>query len=231
MGDLAFIFMVFLEGLASFLSPCVLPLVPVYLAYLTGHSVDNLLQGNPKSYRAVVLNAILFVIGFSFVFISMGTVASSFGRFLVKHRDIIRRISGALIAFFGLFYIGLMPIPFLNYEKRFETRFDRPGFITSIITGMGFGFGWTPCVGPMLASVLVMASQTRTIGQGMGLLAVYSLGLGLPFVVLAAGMRILWGPIKKLYKYMGVIRWISGILLIIIGLLIFFNRLAFLGSQ
>lgn len=230
MADLAFIFMVFVEGLASFFSPCVLPLIPVYLAYLTGQNVDNLLRSTSKSYRTLVLNALLFVIGFSFVFISMGTAASSFGRVIVKHKDVIRMISGALIVFFGLFHIGLIPIPFLNYEKRFKTSIDGPGFLTSIIAGMGFGLGWTPCIGPMLASVLVMASQTPSIGKGMGLLAVYSLGLGLPFVTLTACMPVLWTPLKKLYKYMDIIRWISGGLLIIIGLLIFFNRLAFLGS-
>lgn len=229
MGDLAFIFLVFAEGIASFLSPCVLPLIPVYLAYLTGQSVENLLHGSSKAYRSVVLNALLFVIGFSFVFISMGTVASSFGRFLGEHKDIMRKISGALITFFGLFHMGLIPISFLNYEKRFNTKINNPGFITSLIMGMGFAFGWTPCVGPMLASVLVMASQARTIAEGMGLLAVYSLGLGLPFMALAAGIRVLWKPIKKLYKYMDIIRWASGGLLVIIGLLIFFNRLAFLG--
>jgi cytochrome c-type biogenesis protein len=229
-GDLAFIFMVFVEGVASFLSPCVLPLIPVYLAYLTGQSVDNLLQGSSRACRTVVLNALLFVIGFSFVFISMGTVASSFGKFLVEHRDVMRKISGALIVFFGLFHTGLIPIPFLNYEKRFKVNINSPGLITSIIMGMGFGFGWTPCVGPMLASVLVMASQARTVAEGMGLLAVYSLGLGLPFMALAVGIRVLWDPIKKLYRYMDAIRWVSGGLLIITGLLIFFNRLAFLGA-
>jgi len=229
-GDLAFIFMVFVEGVASFLSPCVLPLIPVYLAYLTGQSVDNLLQGSSRAYRTVVLNALLFVIGFSFVFVSMGAAASSFGRFLVKHREVMRKISGVLIILFGLFHTGLIPVPFLNYEKRFKVNVNGTGFIASVIMGMGFGFGWTPCVGPMLASVLLMASQARTVAGGMGLLAVYSLGLGLPFMALAVGIRVLWNPIKKLYKYMDAIRWVSGGLLIIIGLLIFFNRLAFLGA-
>ncbi len=230
MGDLAFIFMVFVEGVASFLSPCVLPLIPIYLAYLTGQSVDNLLQRPSRAYSTVVLNALLFVVGFSFVFISMGTVASSFGKFLVEYKGVIRKISGALVVFFGLFHMGLIPISFLNYEKKFKANVNSPGLITSVVMGMGFACGWTPCVGPMLASVLVMASQARTVGEGIGLLVVYSLGLGLPFVVLAAGMRVLWKPIKKLYKYMDIIRWVSGGILIIIGLLIFSNRLAFLGT-
>nr|WP_243426527.1 cytochrome c biogenesis CcdA family protein [Caldicoprobacter guelmensis] len=224
---MAFVSMVFVEGVASFLSPCVLPLIPVYLAYLTGQSIENLFKEPSKAYYKGVLNAFLFVAGFSIVFISMGAVASSFGRFLVEYRDVIRRISGVLIVLFGLFHVGLIPIPFLNYEKRFNIGIGGPGFVTSILMGMGFGFGWTPCVGPMLASALVMASQAHTIGEGIGLLAIYSLGLGLPFMVLALGIRVLWKPVKKVYKYMDVIRWISGGLLIIIGLLIFFNRLAF----
>ncbi len=230
MGDFTFIFMVFVEGVASFVSPCVLPLIPVYLAYLTGQSVDNLLHGTFRAYRTVVLNALLFIIGFSLVFIAMGTVASSLGKFIALHRDVIRKVSGALIVFLGLFHMGIIPIPFLNYERRLNINLGSPGFITSIVMGIGFGLGWTPCIGPMLASVLVMASQARTVGAGMGLLAVYSLGLGLPFVALAAGIRVLWKPIKKLYKYMDAIRWISGGLLVIIGLLIFFNKLAFLGA-
>ena len=223
-------FMVFLEGLASFLSPCILPLIPVYMAYFAGQTADELIQQRPDSYRWIGLNALAFVLGFSFVFISMGAAASSIGRFFIAYRDIIRRISGVLIILFGLFHIGLISIGLLNREKRLNIKLKDPGIVMSFVVGLGFGLGWTPCIGPMLASVLILAGQADTIAKGTALLAIYSAGLGLPFVVLAFGIKALWRPLRKLSKYMNIIRAVSGGLMIVIGVLIFFNRLDFIGG-
>jgi cytochrome c-type biogenesis protein len=229
MGDTAFVFMVFLEGLASFLSPCVLPIVPLYMAYLSGNTVDALIQDS-KSYRMVVVNAFIFVLGFSLVFILMGAAASSLGKFLIRYKDAIRKISGILIVVFGLFHMGVVPINFLNYQKRLNINVKRSGVTASLLVGLGFGLGWTPCVGPMLASVLLMAGQAPTVAAGMRLLAVYSIGLGIPFIVLAAGIKVVWANIKWLYKYMDAVKIASGSVLVVIGLLIFFNKIGIFGG-
>ncbi len=215
---------VFLEGLASFLSPCVLPLIPVYLTYLTGQSVQDI--GEDSSKSKLMLNSIGFVLGFSIVFIALGAAATSLGKFLRQHQYIIRKISGILIIVFGLFHAGFVDIPFLNREKRRQIqKSNAPSFITSILIGMGFSFGWTPCIGPILTSVLLMASNVETLSAGMGLLGVYSLGLGVPFIVMALLMGTMWDRFKNLYKYMDLIKKISGILLMLIGILMFFNIL------
>jgi len=229
MQDILLVLMIFFEGVASFLSPCVLPLIPVYMGYLTGQTVDDLML-RPKSYKWVGLNAVAFVLGFSFVFIAMGAAASSLGSFFTTHRDIIRKISGALIVFFGLFHTGILPIGFLNREKRFSLKKMNPGIVTSILVGFGFGLGWTPCIGPMLASALILAGQADTIAKGIGLLAVYSAGLGLPFIVLAFGIKVIWNHLRKLNKYINTIRVVSGALLIVVGVLIFFNKLNLIGG-
>jgi len=175
-----FFITVFLQGIASFLSPCVLPLIPAYLTYMTGQSIEIMMKDS-KAHRALILNSIAFVAGFSLVFISLGAIATSLGKFLQVHRDIIRKISGILIIFFGLFHSGVIPVSFLNYEKRLQIRADTPGIITSFLIGIGFSFGWSPCIGPVLTSVYIMASQASTVFAGIALLAVYVAGLGLPF--------------------------------------------------
>jgi len=173
-----------------------------------------------------MLNSIGFVLGFSIVFIALGAAATSLGKFLRQHQYIIRKISGILIIVFGLFHAGFVDIPFLNREKRRQIqKSNAPSFITSILIGMGFSFGWTPCIGPILTSVLLMASNVETLSAGMGLLGVYSLGLGVPFIVMALLMGTMWDRFKNLYKYMDLIKKISGILLMLIGILMFFNIL------
>jgi cytochrome c-type biogenesis protein len=226
MGDGLFVITVFLEGVASFLSPCVLPLIPAYLTYLTGQTMETLVQ-DAKTYRTVIWNALAFILGFSVIFIALGAAATSFGKFLVSYREVIRKVSGVLIIILGLFQMEIIKIGFLNYEKRLKVNPKAPGFITSVIMGVGFGFGWTPCIGPILASVLMMASQAKTLGLGMALLAVYSMGLALPFFILALGIKVVWNPLRRLYKYMNVIRLVSGVLLVFMGLVIFFNWLSF----
>jgi cytochrome c-type biogenesis protein len=227
MQDLLFPAAVFLEGVASFLSPCVLPLIPAYLTYLTGKSAEAMIKDS-KAHRVLILNSLAFILGFSLTFIALGAAATTLGKFLIRHQPTIQKISGVMIIFFGLFHTGLIPLRFLNYEKRLQLGTRTPGFATSFLIGFGFGFAWTPCNGPILASVLMMAGSTQSLAAGAALLAVYSLGLGLPFFLIAVGLRIIWKHFKAIYRYMKVIKIVSGILLVIIGVLIYFNRLSLL---
>ncbi len=213
---------VFLEGLASFLSPCVLPLIPVYLTYLTGQSVKDI--QNDSSKGQLILNSIGFVLGFSIVFIGLGAGATSIGQFLRSYQFIIGRVSSILIIIFGLFHADFIDIPLLNREgRRRPKKSSAPSFFASLLLGMGFSFGWTPCIGPILTSVLLMASSAETVSTGMALLGVYSLGLGIPFIVMALLMGTMWDRFKKLYEHMNLIKRISGILLMAIGVLMLFN--------
>lgn len=223
-----FFITVFLQGIASFLSPCVLPLIPAYLTYMTGQSIEIMMKDS-KAHRTLILNSIAFIVGFSLVFVLLGAIATSLGKFLQVHRDIIRKVSAILIIFFGLFHSGIIPVPFLNYEKRLQIKADTPGIISSFLIGIGFSFGWSPCIGPVLTSVYIMASQARTVATGMALLAVYALGLGLPFLLIAFGLKFLWKYIQKLYKHMKMVKIISGLLLIVIGIMIYFNAFYFLS--
>lgn len=228
MDDRFFFITVFLQGIASFLSPCVLPLIPAYLTYMTGQSVE-IMMGDSKAHRKLILNSIAFIAGFSLIFVSLGAIATSLGRFLQANRDIIRKLSGILIIFFGLFHTGIIPISFLNYEKRLQISPGSPGLISSFLIGMGFSFGWSPCIGPILTSVYIMASQANTVAVGMALLGVYALGLGLPFFLVALGLRFLWRYLEKLYRHMKTIKILSGALLMIIGIMIYFNAFYFLS--
>lgn len=228
MGNRFFFITVFLQGIASFLSPCVLPLIPAYLTYMTGQSIEIMME-DTKAHRALIFNSIAFVAGFSLVFVLLGAVATSLGQFLQAYRDIIRKISAILIIFFGLFHTGLIPVPFLNYEKRLQIKPAAPGVISSFLIGVGFSFGWSPCIGPVLTSVYIMASQVSTVAKGMALLAVYALGLGLPFFLIALGLRFLWKYFEKLYKHMKLVKTISGGILVIVGIMIYFNVFYFLS--
>ncbi|NLJ40080.1 MAG: cytochrome c biogenesis protein CcdA [Clostridiales bacterium] len=219
--------MVFLEGLASFLSPCVLPLIPAYFTYMTGQSIEIMMEDR-KAHRALIINSLGFILGFSLVFVSLGIVATSVGQFLQAHKDVIRKISGVLIVFFGIFHTGIIPIKFLNRERRFDISKRNPGFLSAFLIGVGFSFGWSPCIGPILTSVYIMASQSSTLLRGIGLLLVYALGLGLPFFLIALGLKYVWKHFRKLYKHMNTVKIISGILLVIIGVMIYFNAFYFL---
>lgn len=228
MGNRFFFITVFLQGIASFLSPCVLPLIPAYLTYMTGQSIEIMME-DTKAHRTLIFNSIAFIAGFSLVFVLLGAVATSLGQFLQAYRDIIRKISAILIIFFGLFHTGLIPVPFLNYEKRLQIKPAAPGVISSFLIGVGFSFGWSPCIGPVLTSVYIMASQVSTVAKGMALLAVYALGLGLPFFLIALGLRFLWKYFEKLYKHMKLVKTISGGILVIVGIMIYFNVFYFLS--
>ena len=148
MNNILFFITVFLQGLASFLSPCVLPLIPAYLTYMTGQSIE-IMERDRKAHRTLIFNSLAFILGFSLVFVLLGIIATSLGRYLQANKDIIRRVSGILIIFFGLFHTGLIPVRFLNYERRLNLKKSHPGLVSSFLIGVGFIFGWSPCIGPI----------------------------------------------------------------------------------
>lgn len=228
MGSKFFVITVFLQGMASFLSPCVLPLIPAYMTYLTGQSLEAIAQ-DTRSHKNLILNSLAFVLGFSMVFVLMGAAATKVGSFLLKHQYTLRKASGVLIILFGLFHTGLLPIKVLNYERRLDIIPTNTGFLPSLLIGTGFSIGWTPCIGPVLTSVLILAANTRTLAAGILYLSVYALGLGIPFLVLAFGARYLLKYLKAVYRYMSIIKVISGIILIITGFMIYFNVFALLA--
>jgi cytochrome c-type biogenesis protein len=220
----------FLAGVLSFLSPCVLPLVPGYISFLTGMSLEELREDTQRRRIAVRagLTAVFFVIGFSIVFVSLGASASFIGRLLSEHIVILTKIAGILIVILGLHLLGVLKVGWLNYEKRLKMKQFHPGFLGALLVGFAFAFGWTPCIGPILAGILALAATQETLTRGMFLLAVYSLGLGIPFIITGFAVGLF---MRFFQRYRRFIRWgevIAGLILICIGFLMFFNNLEFL---
>lgn len=217
----------FIAGVLSFLSPCVLPLVPGYISFLSGLSLEELQQSgqNKKMLKKAGLASVFFVIGFSLVFVSLGASASFVGKLLVSHMKILTKFAGILIVILGLHLTGVFKISLLNYEKRFNLKRFSPGLFTAFLVGIAFAFGWTPCIGPILAGILALAATQETVGQGMVLLGAYSLGLGIPFIITGFSVGLFT---RFFQRYKRLIHWgeiVAGIFLIAIGVLIFFNNL------
>lgn len=221
-------FVAFLEGLASFVSPCVLALIPTYISYLAGTTIDEI-ENNEHSKRTLMMNAVGFVFGLFIVFGLLGATATSLGRTLNMNTRLLQKISGIVIVVFGIFYTGIINFNFMNREKRIHIKKVVPTIGGSILFGMSFAFGWTPCIGPALGAVLMMAANSATLWKGILLLSVYTIGLGLPLLLIAFFVDKVILSIQKIYKYFDIIKILSGILLIVIGLLIFFNKLNFLS--
>lgn len=220
-------------GLISFISPCVLPVVPAYLSYVSGLSVDEMrgadAPGGSRRGR-IFFNSLAFVLGFSTVFILLGASASAVGVFLQKYADILSKIAGVVIVLFGLNTLGLIKIPFLSYEKRFQANTKSASLIGSFIVGLAFAFGWTPCIGPILGAILGLASTQGTVGKGVLLLSAYSLGLGIPFLLAALSVESFFKVSSGVKKRFKVVEIVSGLLMIGVGLLIFFNQLSWLST-
>jgi cytochrome c-type biogenesis protein len=219
-------------GILSFLSPCVLPLIPSYLSFVTGLSINNFYdkESSNLSRSFMLVHSLFFVLGFSLIFISLGASASYLGRILLYYQDAIRKIGGLLIIVFGIHLTGILNLTLLNREKKFHLTYKPAGYLGTVLVGVAFGAGWTPCIGPILGTILVMASTTKDLTQGIFLLSLYSMGLGLPFLLSALMIHTLMDRFGSLIKYFRYISLISGILLIIIGLLIFTNYLSILSS-
>lgn len=222
MTDQVGILAAFTGGLLSFISPCVLPLVPAYLSYISGVSLDALKgEASEKgAMRKVVTNTLLFVLGFTVVFACLGATASFIGRFLILYKTYINFIGGVLIIILGLHLTGLFRIKILDYEKRFHVQGKPLGMVGSFLIGAAFAFGWTPCIGPILSGILLIAADQKTIRDGILLLVVYSMGLGIPFLLTGIGLNYALGVFKAIKRNYRKIELISGSLLIFIGILI-----------
>ena len=215
----------FLAGVISFLSPCVLPLVPGFVGTMTGLSAEQLQDGSTWHWRTILLNAFLFVLGFSVLFISLGASAGAVGRFLSAHREWLNRVAGAGIIFFGLVLLRLVPLEFLNRDMRFQ-REIRQGKSRSFLLGLAFAFGWTPCAGPALAAMLMMAATRQSVLQGTGLLAVYSVGFGIPFIFVALSLTRFLMVFQRLRRHLLWVERFAGVMLVSVGVLLFFDKLA-----
>jgi cytochrome c-type biogenesis protein len=220
----------FVAGLLSFFSPCVLPLIPSYFCFITGLSLEKLTTAHHSAIRSkIILATLAFVTGFSVIFIVLGASATLLGELLRGHQAWIRIAGGILIILFGLHLTGLLPIPLLQHEKRLHLHRKPLHFLGTFLIGMAFGAGWTPCIGPILGSVLVLAQSKETVSQGAWLLALYSAGLALPFILLSAGINYLVVIVRKTSKILRFINPAAGILLIATGLLLVTNKLALLS--
>jgi cytochrome c-type biogenesis protein len=220
----------FAAGVASFLSPCVLPLVPGYISYLSGMSLDELSRGAARKEiaRDAGIGSLFFVLGFTLVFTALGASASAAGRLVAQHMGLLSRIAGVVIVLFGLHTSGLITIKWLYYEKRYSTSGFAPGFAGSFLMGLAFAFGWTPCIGPILGSILALAATQDTVRQGMLLLVVYSLGLGVPFVLTGFGLNAFLAFFAKYKKHIIWGQRVTGALLVVIGVMVFTGRLTLL---
>jgi cytochrome c-type biogenesis protein len=215
----------FVAGLVSFLSPCVLPLVPGYISMLSGATIEELKSGtSPALMSRILRNSISFVLGFSIVFVTLGASATAVGKFLLAQRATFNLVAGIIVIVFGLHLTGLVKIPLLYRQARLDTGVPRRGLVGAFLMGFAFAFGWTPCIGPILTAILALAAQRHTVFQGMFLLAVYSAGLAIPFLLTSVGL----GQFLKVYggfrKHLRMVEVGSGVLLIAIGVLMATNK-------
>ena len=218
----------FVAGLASFLSPCVLPLIPVYLAFLTGSSFAELTTTTPR--RVVITNALAFISGFSLVFILMGASASALGAALASYRVWVERLGGAALCVFGFWQLGVLRLDFLYKEARMHFQEKPTGLAGSVLVGGAFAAGWTPCVGPQLGLALNLASLSGSVLQGIGLLAAYSAGFAVPLLLCAVAVERAIPVLNRLKKWLPVFEKASGVLLLAIGLLLVSGRFSKLST-
>ena len=209
----------FAAGFLSFISPCVLPLVPSYLTYITGVSFNELAAGKAKVRWVTLSHSLLFIMGFSTIFILMGASASYLGQLLARHQYWIMKAGGVLIIVLGIQFTGLINLPFLQMEKRFELGKKPIGYLGSFIVGLIFAAGWTPCIGPILSAILIYASTSKNFTTGVFLLAVYSLGLGIPFLLASLAFNSFLTAFGRVRQYLRVMTVVSGFFLIAIGIL------------
>ena len=216
-------------GILSFAAPCVLPLIPAYLCFLGGASLEELTaEGGVDKHvqRQVLISAFAFVLGFSTVFIVLGATATTISNLIAENIGILSKGAGVIIVLFGLHYMGLFKIGFLNFEKRFHLENKPSGLIGSYILGLAFAFGWTPCVGPVLATILMVAASSEEVSYGVSLLATYAAGIGLPFMLAAFAVKPFMGFLGKFRKHMHKVELAIGGLLVVTGIAIFTGSLA-----
>jgi len=219
-------------GLVSFISPCVLPIVPGYLSFISGVNMAELRDGAPPPglSRRVGLTSLVFVLGFSTVFVALGAAATLIGATLQAYKRELGMIGGVIIIILGLHTAGVLPIKWLLYEKRATVRSKPLGFLGAYLVGLAFAFGWTPCIGPILGTILFYASQQDTVAHGVGLLAAYSVGLGVPFVASGLAVNRFFAASGRLKRHMRTVEYVAGALLVGVGLLLVTDRLTVLAA-
>jgi cytochrome c-type biogenesis protein len=226
----------FFAGVLSFISPCVLPLIPGYLSFVSGVTLEEMRGGGaltapaPGTRRKAVISSIAFVLGFSLVFVSLGASATALGAYLMARLTMLGKIAGVVIILFGLHMMGVLRIDWLYAEKRVQTAKKPAGFFGAMLVGIAFAFGWTPCIGPILAAILAVAAAQESVGQGVRLLAVYSLGLGVPFILTSLAINKFFAASARIRRHYHAIEVVSGMLLVGVGLLIFTNRFTIIAQ-
>jgi len=222
----------FIAGLLSFLSPCVLPLIPSYVTYITGLSFADLQAEHPshKVRQQTIIHSLLFIAGFTCVFVLLGASATFVGSFLQENMRIIRKVGGILIILFGVHLTGLVPIQFLLGEKRFTINRKPAGYVGSFLIGVAFSAGWTPCIGPILASILMVAATEKTVYHGIMLLLAYSMGLAIPFFLAALAMHQFLVAFNRFKRHIRLFEIITGVFLVIIGIIVYGNYLGRLSG-
>jgi cytochrome c-type biogenesis protein len=222
------VFTAFAAGQISFLSPCVLPLVPGYISIISGFSLDQLKveSRKPSLTRSVFGNSVMFILGFSITFISLGASASWLGQVLLSKMTLLYKLAGVIIIIFGLHLLGVFRINFLYRDKRFHGSEKPRGIFGALVLGLAFAFGWTPCIGPILAGILAIASTKQTVTQGVVLLAVYSLGLGIPFLATSLGLNRFLAFYSRFKRHFRAVEIASGALVVAVGLLVLTNSLS-----
>jgi cytochrome c-type biogenesis protein len=221
----------FLAGLVSFLSPCVFPIVPSYLGFVTGLTLDELRDGSKgEARRQAAVHAALFVLGFSLLFVALGASATALGSALRRSLPLLQQLGGIVIAAFGLYLLGVLKLPALMRERRVQLARKPAGKLGSVAAGVAFGAGWTPCVGPVLASVLLYASLEATLARGMLLLGAYALGLGIPFFVSAVALNWFLAGSASVRRWLLPLERIAGAVLLLVGVLLFTGRFAALSA-
>jgi cytochrome c-type biogenesis protein len=221
----------FSAGLFSFLSPCVLPLFPSYLSFVTGMSVADLQTDlTPAARRRVIVHAFAFVVGFSLVFVSLGASFSAAGQFLLDYRDAIRHVGGVLIVIFGLYIAGLLNFGPFSRTRQWQLREKPAGFVGSFVVGLTFAIGWTPCVGPILGAILSLAGTAETVGRGVGLLVAYSAGLGVPFLLSAVALGAFLKFFRRYRPFIPIVERAAGVILVVVGILVVTNYYVVLNA-
>jgi cytochrome c-type biogenesis protein len=241
------LFGAFIAGVLSFISPCVLPLIPGYLSFISGVSLEEM-RGMPvvagagggevalstgvsaAAKRQVIITSLFFILGFSLVFVSLGASASYLGQFLMERLTILGKIAGVLLIIFGLHMMGVFRIGWLLQEKRVQVNTKPASMLGAVVVGISFAFGWTPCIGPILSAILLVAAQQESVNQGIVLLSIYSLGLAIPFLLTAVAINQFFVAFKKIRRHYRTIEIVSGLLMVVIGVLIFTNRFTIIAQ-
>ncbi len=216
----------FSAGLLSFISPCVLPLIPSYLTFVTGVGLDDL--GNSR--RAAIVHALLFVLGFTLIFVALGASATLLGRVLLAYRVWITRAGGALVVLFGLYLLGVVRVAAFDRDRRMHLANKPVGYLGTVLVGIAFGAGWTPCLGPILGAILTYTAATADLSRGLPLLLAYSLGLALPFLVAAVAVERFLETVTRVRPYLARVSQVSGVLLVLVGVLMMLDYFTVMAS-